>query len=293
MRVAQSGSFSLAAKQFGVTQSRMSKQIAALEQHMGVQLLSRSTRQLRLTQEGLDYLNYVERILELHDEAEAHVGLAKSTPTGLVRLGSPIMFAAVFLPSKVGALIENHPRLNIEIVVSDASPNLIEQDLDLAIRFGALSGDIVAKRVGVARRVVAASPAYIARYGMPERPEDLNQHQCLLFTVPAANREWTFRGPHGTSTIEIQNRFSSNSSQVLRQACVEGVGIAMLPAWLLADQLKDGTVVRVLGAYEPQSLPVSIVYPFRENIPLKTRIVTEFLAASLQRELAATAPPAT
>jgi len=293
VRVARSGSFSLAAKQCGVTQSRMSKQIAGLERHLGVQLLSRSTRQLRLTQDGVDYLQFAERILDLIDEAQAHVGLAKATPQGLVRVGSPIMFAAVFLLSKVAALLEGHPLLKFEIVVSDASPNLIEQDLDVAIRFGALSGDVVAKRLGAIRRVVVASPAYVARFGKPDRPEDLAHHQCLLLTVQALGRDWSFTGPQGSITVGIQSRFSSNSSQVIKEACLAGHGIAMLPSWLFAEQLSAGTVRRVLEGFEPESLPASIIYPARENIPLKTRVVTAFLAATLRRELAAmaAAPP--
>ncbi len=268
----------------------MSKQIAALERHLGVQLLSRTTRQLRLTQDGIDYLRFAERILDLMDEAEAHVGLAKGAPTGLVRVGSPIMFAPVFLLGKIAALIDTHPLLRVEVVVSDASPNLIEQDIDVAVRFGTLSGDIIATRLGIVPRVIAASPDYIARAGMPRRPKDLTQHQCLLFSIPALSREWTFDGPDGKETVEIDSRFSSNSSQLLRDACVAGLGITILPRWLFAEQLKAGTVRRILAGYEPESLPASIVYPFRDNIPLKTRIVTEFLAAALRRELTHSSP---
>ncbi len=290
-RVAKSGSFSLAAKQSGATQSKMSKQIAALEHHLGTQLLSRTTRGLRLTEEGLDYLQFAERVLNLVDEAEAHVGSGKGAPKGLVRVGSPIMFAPIFLLNKVVALIESHPLLRIDVVVSDASPNLIEQDLDVAIRFGVVSGDVVASRLGTIPRVAVASPSYIARAGMPRRPDDLARHQCLLFRIPALSREWSFRGSEGVETIELESRFSSNSSQMLRDACVAGMGIALLPRWLFAEQLKAGTVMRVLTDYEPESLPAFIVYPYREHIPLKTKVVTDFLSAALRRELARASPP--
>jgi LysR family transcriptional regulator, regulator for bpeEF and oprC len=285
-RVARAGSFSLAAKQFGVTQSKMSKQIAALEHELGVQLLSRNTRRVRLTLDGVDYLKFAERILDLLDQAEAHIGRGKAAPIGRVRIGSPIMFATVFLLSKVVALLQTHPLLQFEVIVSDGSPNLIEQDIDVAVRFGGLSGDVVASRIGLIRRVVIASPNYLERCGVPERPQDLRRHQCLLFEVPALDRDWTFNGPDGATTLDVQSRFTSNSSQVIREACVLGLGVAMLPRWLCSQQLKAGALIPILERYEPRGLPVSIVYPSRDNMPLKTRVVTDFLSSTLRRELA-------
>ena len=285
MRVAEYGNFSRAAKQIGVTQSNLSKQVAALEEHLDVRLLSRTTRRLKLTAEGVTYLRYARRILDYVEEAEGQVGRSKSTASGLVRVGSPYAFAQRHLVERVGRLLDRYPRMKIEIAVSDLTPSLIEQEIDIAVRLGELSGELVGKRIGTASRVAVASPGYLKRCGTPKTPDDLARHECLVFTNPTIDRGWTFDWPDGRTTINVSGSFRSNSAQLIKEACLAGRGIAVMPEWLFDQPLRSGELVRVLRKFEPQGIPVSLVHTSRRYVPFKTRVVFDFLFAELRKEL--------
>jgi LysR family transcriptional regulator, regulator for bpeEF and oprC len=285
-RIAQCGSFSLAAKQLSVNQPSLSKQIASLERHLAVRLLSRTTRRVKLTPEGETYLTHVLRILDQVDEAENQIGRARRTPSGLVRIGSPYAFAQRYLISRVPTLLSRYPHVRVEIAVSDLTPNLVEQDIDVAIRLGVISGDVITKHVGMASRVAVAAPSYLRRNGTPATPDDLVRHECLIFTNPTIGRGWTFNWPDGRTTINVSGNFMSNSAQLIKEACLSGLGIAVMPEWLFDEALRKGAVRRVLREYDPQGLPVSIVRMSRKYVPPKTRAVFDFLCAELQIELA-------
>lgn len=290
-RVAESGSFSLAAKQIGLSQSNLSKQIASLERHLAVRLLSRTTRRVRLTPEGFTYLQHARRILEYVQEAESQVGRARGIASGLVRIGSPYAFAQRHLVSRVAQLVDRYPHIKIEIAVNDLAPNLVEQDIDLAIRLGEVTGDLIVKRVGAASRVAVAAPKYLERFGVPKTPDDLVRHECLIFANPTIDRGWTFDWPDGRMTINASGRFLSNSAQLIKDACVAGLGIAVMPLWLFDRSLEAGEVKRILQKFEPQGIPVSIVHTSRRYVPLKTRIVVDFLFAELRKEASLSVGP--
>jgi LysR family transcriptional regulator for bpeEF and oprC len=286
VRVAQCGSFSLAAEQLGVAQSVMSKHVAMLERHLGVRLLSRTTRQMKLTNEGATYLAFAQRILDDVEEAESLVRRSKGSPSGLVRIGSPYSFAQHFLVAVVAKLLIRYPSIETQIVVSDMSPNLIEQDIDIAVRFGELSGDLISKRIGTVPRIAVASPVYIEEFGEPATPGDLIHHQCVLYDNPAVNRPWTFRRESEQIAINVKGRFSANSAQIVRNACLSGLGIAVMPDWLFEGDLASGRLVRILKGYEPENLPLSLVHTSRKYVSLKTRTVVDFLSDELHRALA-------
>lgn len=285
-RIAQCGSFSQAAKLLGVSQPSLSKQIASLERHLAVRLLSRTTRHVKLTPEGETYLAYVLRILDQIDEAENKIGRGQYTPSGLVRIGSPYAFAQRYLVGRVATLLSRHPHVRVEIAVSDLTPNLVEQDIDIAIRLGDVSGDVIAKRIGMASRVVVAAPSYLERNGTPTTPDDLVRHECLIFTNPTIGRGWTFNWPDGRMTISASGSFMSNSAQLIKEACLSGLGIAVMPEWLFDEALRKGEVKRILRKYDPQGLPVSIVRMARKYVPPKIRVIFDFLYAELKAELA-------
>jgi DNA-binding transcriptional LysR family regulator len=284
VRVAQCGSFSAAAREFGMTQPNVSKLVAALETHLGVRLFNRSTRRLRLTEEGLTYLGLGQKILDSVAEADAEVGRARGEPSGLVRLGSPYAFARRYLVPHIGRLLARHRQLRIEVISSDQLDNLVEHGLDLAIRFGNVSGDVVARRVGTVARVAVAAPSYLKQAGSPRAPRDLSTHSCLVHANPVTGSGWTFRRGSGRETIVVSGNFSANSAEVIREACMQGLGIAVMPQWLFHDELAAGSVRRVLRSYEPEGLPVFLTYPSRRFVPLKLKVVTDYLAQELARE---------
>lgn len=286
VRVAQSGSFSVVARTLGVSQPSVSRKIAALEAHLGVRLLSRTTRHLRLTEDGIVYLHDARKILDSIAEADARLGKATDTPSGLVRLGSPYAFARRYLVRRCGALLSRYPQLRIEIVSSDIEDNLVELGLDLAIRFGEPRGDIVARRVGRSSRIAVASPEYLAVAGEPQVPVDLITHNCIVYSNPIIGPRWTFHSGSACETITVSGSFASNSAEVVREACVNGLGITLMPEWLFHEDMASNRIRQVLADFEPQDLPIFVTYASRRFVPPKMRVVVDFLATELGQEAA-------
>lgn len=285
-QVAQSGSFSAAARELGSTQPSVSKQIAALEKHCGVRLLQRTTRQLRLTEDGAAYLTLARRILDSVAEADAHIGRVKGEPIGLVRIGSPYAFATKYVIPKAAELLKRHPLLRIEIVSSDLSINMVENGIDVAIRFGEVAGDCVARQVGTAYRIAVAAPAYLERAGIPVSPTDLTSHNCLVFLNPVAGANWTFSVNGRRQTVAVSGNFSANTAEGVREACLNGLGIALMPEWLFYRDLEEGKIERVLQDCEPEGLTISAAFASRKHLPPKIRMVVDFLYEQLSREKA-------
>ncbi len=283
VRVASCGNFSLAAGQLGVAQPCVSKHIASLERRLGATLLSRNTRQVRLTQEGTVYLRFAQRLLEDVKDAETQVARTKIAPAGLVRIVSPSSFAQRFLLSVSVELMKRYPLIALDLAANDLSPSLIEHDIDIAIRFGDLQGDLITRPLGTARRLAVASPSYIAQYGMPKVPHDLLRHNCLIYSNPIVTSGWTFIGKDGSTTVKVSGGFSSNSALLIKDACLAGLGVAVMPYWLFDEQIVAGKLVRVLDAYEANGLPLSIVYPSRRYISTKIRAVANFVYGALRR----------
>ncbi len=188
---------------------------------------------------------------------------------------------------KVELFLKRYPLGKIEMAGSDMSPSLVENDIDVAIRFGEPTGDLFLRRIGTTARIAVASPSYLARHGTPNEHQDLVHHECLQYKHPALSPDWTFDLGDQSTSVKTMGRFSSNSAQVIKDACLAGLGVAVMPDWLFGEHLKSGKLKRILEKYEPQSLPLSIVYASGKYAPLKTRAVVEFLYVELRRELAA------
>lgn len=284
VRVAQAGSFSVVARALGVTQPSVSRKIAALEAHLGVRLLNRTTRHLRLTEDGLAYLHDARKILDSIAEADARLGKANDTPSGLVRLGSPYAFARRYLVRRCSTLLSRYPQLRIEIVSSDIEDNLVELGLDVAIRFGEPRGDIVARHVGRSSRIAVASPDYLAAAGEPQLPLDLITHNCIVYSNPIIGPRWTFQSDNAHETITVTGSFASNSAEVVREACISGLGITLMPEWLFHDDVASRRVLPVLRDFSPPDLPIYVTYASRRFVPPKMRVVVDYLASELGRE---------
>ncbi|MDH7799461.1 MULTISPECIES: LysR family transcriptional regulator [unclassified Beijerinckia] len=282
VRVAQSHSFSRTAEELDVTQSRVSKQITMLETRLGVRLLSRTTRRVRLTEEGSHFLTFALRMLDGLAEVEAQIGSASGLPSGLVKIGSPSAFARRYLVQSANRILDKYPALRLEIVTGDLAEDLVTQGIDIAIRFGTVSGSMIAKRVGNATRVLVASPEYLNRAGEPMTPEALTSHQCLVYLNPDAGSDWTFAAPSGRRRIAVTSRLQSNNADVVKQACLSGGGIALMPEWLFQEELRTGQVKRLLPQFRPEGLTVTLAYVSRSFVPPKIRIVLDALSTDLR-----------
>lgn len=277
-RVAQAGSFSAVAREIGTTQPAVSRQVAALEEQLGARLIQRSTRRLVLTEDGRDLLSHVDRVLEAVDESLGAVGRRRGAPGGLVRLGASVTFGRLYVAPRMGRLLARYPELSVDLSLSDGRQDMIEEGLDLVIRAGRIMDtSLVARRVGSVSMLIVASAAYLDKRGEPASPADLAAHDCIVFDRWPTPREWQFEGADGTTSVRVDGRFSTNSLEAVREAVLAHMGVAILPAWVLREALKDGTVRPILKRWQPPRIALHAVYPSKRHLAPRTRAVIDFL----------------
>ena len=283
-RVADTGSFSAVAHETGSTQPTVSRAVAALEAHLGARLLNRSSRAVTLTDDGRQFYERAQRALEAVAEAENGVGGRRGLPTGLLRLGTPVAFGRLHVAPRIHTFLERYPGVEVELLMNDAFVDLVGEGLDLAIRVGDLADpSLIARRIGTTRRVTVASPAYLERFGTPEIPADLTQHQCIVYTRLATGNRWHFEGRTGPLTVDVRGRFSTDNSEAVREAVLSGVGIAVVPVWHFTDEIERGLVRILLRDYEPRQLPIHAVYASRRQLAAKVRAAIDFLTEAFAR----------
>ncbi len=277
VRVAEARSFSAVAREMGTTQPAVSRQVAALEEHLGARLIQRTTRSLALTEDGRDLLGHARRVLDNVEEAEASVGRRHSMPGGLVRLGSSSTFGRLYVAPRIPRLLERYPELAIELRMSDGISDLVAEGIDVAIRVGAVQdSSLVARKIGSSRRIAVASADCIAAYGEPQHPSELGRMPCVLFIGSATPAEWHFEGPDGPVSVNVSGRFRTDNGEAVREAVLAGLGFAVLPTWFFTDELTDGRLQPVLTGWEPPRSAISAVYPTRRNLAPRTRAVIDF-----------------
>ena len=279
--VADAGSFSIAARRLGVTQSTVSKQVAALETHLSVRLFQRTTRSLALTDEGSAFYESATRALAAIDEAQAAVG-PKGDVQGLLRVTMPLTLAESRLIAIIADFLEAHPRIQIDMSLSDHALNLVADNIDVAIRVGRLvDSGLVSRKIGLARRVIVASPDYIARAGRPIVPTDLQAHNCLLYSLLATGARWGFVGGQ---SVSVSGNFKTDSPNALRCAALEGVGIAVNARWLFEREIESGALEVLMPDHQPETMPIQAVLPSGRHIAARTRAFVDFVAEALARD---------
>lgn len=280
VRVVEAGSFSAVAREAGTSQPTVSRQIAALEAHLGCLLIQRTTRSLTLTEDGRAFYETARRALEAVAEAESAVGHRKGRPTGTLRLAAASVMGRLHVLPRLPQFLERHPDVSVELVLGDGFTDLVEQGIDLALRVGVLEDPgLVARRIGLSRRIVAATPAYLARHGTPQTPDDLRHHACIVYAGLATGAAWPFEGPTGRLSIPVSGRLRVDSTEAVRSATLLGLGIGMVPVWHFVDgELETGRLVPLLQAWEASPLPIHAVYPTRRFVAPKVRAMIEFLA---------------
>jgi DNA-binding transcriptional LysR family regulator len=281
VRVVEAKSFTGAAARLGVSKSVVSARVSALEDALGTRLLQRTTRKLALTPEGLALHEHAARMVAAADDAAA--AGAADRPRGLLRVDAPVAFAQDYLAPPIAAYLERYPDVRVEITMSDRFIDLISEGVDVTIRIASrLAGTgLVARKLTADRTVLVAAPAYLARRGTPVVPEDLAQHDCLVYSLLKDSEEWTFRSPGGKQPIvlPIRARFQAGSGALLRSAALSGMGLAVLPTFMVAGDLSAGRLVRVIDAFAPHPLGIHAAYPQGKRVPAKTRAFVDLLAA--------------
>jgi DNA-binding transcriptional LysR family regulator len=279
VRISETGSFSAVAREAGTTQPAISRQIAALETHLGARLVQRSTRSLTLTEDGRLLLERARHVIEAVEETEAAVGQRTSLPSGLVRIGCPLVFGRTYIVPHLGGLLEKYPDLTIDLHVADDVVDIVHEGLDVSIRVGEVTdGSLIARRIGVTTALPVASVAYLDAHGEPNHPSDLAKHTCVIFTRSAEGADWQFTGPDGRVSVHVSGRLRTNSIEAVLASVVAGQGIARVPLWMLREPLRAGLVRPILQPWQAKPTPISAVYPSRRFLPPRTRAVIDYLA---------------
>lgn len=279
IKVVDTGSFTAAADRLGLSKSVVSRRVAELEDRLGARLLNRTTRRLSLTEVGSAFHERCARILADLDEAERAVADLHAAPRGRLRVNAPVSFGVMHLAPAIAAFLERHPAIDMEIDLNDRYVDLVDEGYDLAVRIGRLrDSSLIARRLAPSRMVVCASPAYLERRGVPAQPEDLVQHNCLIYSNVPTAEQWTFRCGAQTRSVRITGTLRTGNGDLLREAAMAGVGIAVLPTFLCGDALASGALFSVLPDAHVAESTVFAVYPQNRHLSPKVRAFVDFLA---------------
>jgi DNA-binding transcriptional LysR family regulator len=278
--VVEHGSFARAADRLDLSTSAISRQVADLEEHLGVRLLNRTTRRLSLTESGTAFHERCVQLLADLDEAEQAVTAAAIEPRGTLKLTCSITFGVRHLAPAIAAFSARHPQLRFDVELSDRAVDLVDEGFDLAIRIGDIgSQNLIGRRLGTTELVPCAAPDYLARHGTPRTPEALAQHACLSYEYMPTRGVWRFRDAQGQErTVRIAGPAHANNGRMLVALAVAGLGIALEPDFIVAPEIRTGRLVPLLPAYRPATAPVWAVYPSRRHLSAKVRAFVDFLA---------------
>jgi DNA-binding transcriptional LysR family regulator len=276
-RVASTLSMTVAGRELSLSPAVVSKRIKHLEERLGTRLFHRTTRQLSLTEAGQGFFIRIESILSGIEDAEAFIAGRTEKARGTLKISAPTSFGRMHVAPHLRPFMSENPDITVNLTLSDEFIDLVAGGYDVAIRIGELTdSSLVARRLAPVRRLLCASPAYIEAHGMPQTLDDLASHVCL---PPHNNDTWRLEGPNGPVSYRPQGPLITNSSEVIREAVIAGLGIALRSTWDIGPELKSGALVRVLPFLEaPKNVALSAVYPSREFLPAKVRLFIDYLA---------------
>ncbi len=281
--VVEAGGFSKAAARLGVAKSVVSRRLRALESRLGVQLLQRTTRTRSLTGPGRQLYERAVRILADLEEAEQLIADANAALSGRIRLAAPLSFGLHHLDSLLADFMRQHPGIDLDLDLNDRQVDLVEEGFDMAVRIGELSDStLLARRLGSARLVTCASPAYLKQHGTPQHPDQLRRHVGLQYSNASPGQAWQFASPAGEVLVSVPDiRMRANNGDALATAATAGLGVIHTPRFLVEKLLATGKLITVLAGYERPPLGIYAVYPPGRLLPRRIETLTAFLAQRL------------
>lgn len=284
MSVVEAGSFVGGAKLMGLSRSATGKAIARLEHRLGVRLLNRTTRSCSLTGEGNSFHEQCKLIVSSIEQAEASVKSSSTVPSGSLRISVPDAFGRMFVLPLINDYMKQWPEVRIEMNFTDRAVDLIEEGFDLAVRIGTTISDgradtrLISRVVAEFEAVMIASPHYIARKGEPAIPDDLADHDCLLFASTMHRHVWRVREPSGEwMRAGGHSRLRMDNGEALLDSAIAGMGIAFLPTFLCAEALKSGQLKRILSDYQTETAPITVIYPSKQYLSAKVRYLIDLI----------------
>jgi DNA-binding transcriptional LysR family regulator len=279
VRVVDCGSFSAAAARLKISKSAVSAHVQRLENRLGVRLLNRTTRRLSVTEAGAAYYRHCIRIIADAEAAEQAAIALQREPRGTLRISAPDSFGWMHVAPALSGFLKRYPDLAVEITLSPAHVNLVEEGFDLAIRIGVLQDSrLVVRKLAPSRIILCAAPGYLEHRGVPRKPEDLAQHNCICTAVLPWGGEWPLASPRGKLRVAVSESFRSNSAEMLRAAALDGLGIVVLPTWAAAEPLRTSALERVLPGWELPASAIYAVYPGNRLMSMKVRAFVNHLA---------------
>lgn len=280
VKVAETRSFSLAARRLKASKSAISRQVSALEAELGARLFHRTTRSLALTEAGARYLERVSRVLTDLAEADESVSAMQAVARGRLRVNAPMSFGFLHLAPALKEFCALYPQVELDLVMNDRFVDLVEEGFDVAVRIAALQdSSLVARRIAPIRLVVCASPDYVTQRGAPLTPRDLAGHDCLLNSNIPGAQEWRFQNPGGKPfSVQVSGKLAINNGDALRVAALNGLGLTVLPTFIVGRDLQSGALLSLLSEYVPQELALHAVYPHPRHLSPKVRAFVDFIA---------------
>ncbi|MEL7069625.1 MAG: LysR family transcriptional regulator [Cyanobacteria bacterium J06581_3] len=279
VEVVNHSGFAAAGRHMDQSRSVVNKLVAQLEADLGVQLLQRTTRRVSPTDTGRAYYERCVDILAEVKAAELSVSQMQAEPKGALRINAPMSFGTMHLAKAIAHFIHRYPDIQVQMTLSDRFIDLIEEGFDVTLRIAGETKEdaLISHLITPIRRVLCASPAYLEARGIPEHPDDLRQHDCLKYGHLATGNRWQLIGPDKTYTVPISCRFYSNNGEVLKEGAIAGVGIALLPTFIVGDALKAGELVVVMSEYCPSAIAARLCYATNRHLSTKIQLLTSFL----------------
>ncbi|RKP57717.1 LysR family transcriptional regulator [Pararobbsia silviterrae] len=280
----EEGSLVAAARRFGLSAAMAGKHVSAIEADLNTRLLQRTTRRLNVTDAGQAYYERCKRILEAFDEANREASDAQGNARGVLRVAAPVTFGAMHVGEVVARYLEDHPNVNVDVVLGDRYIDLIDAGVDVAIRIGRLQDPgLVIRRLAPCRMVVCASPSYLERHGVPSEPDALRRAPRLVFSEAVSAGDWTLLDADGRAhRVDGPRRLTANNTQMLLAAALAGAGVAYGPTFVFGEHLRRGALVALLPGYRAADLDIQAVYPSARRIPLKVRRFVDYLAEAFE-----------
>ncbi|MDB5962742.1 MAG: bacterial regulatory helix-turn-helix, lysR family protein [Massilia sp.] len=281
VRVVETGSLSAAARAIPMSLTSVSRHVSALEKQFGMQLLRRTTRHIALTNEGRLFFERAKSILAELDDVGTLLSAGRDAPAGRLRIASPALLGRTVIAPLLPGFLARHAAVSVELLLVDRAVNLVEEDIHLAIRVGRLPDSaLVARKIGEVRMVVCAAPSYIARRAAPCSPDELRQHDCLVFSDQPGPVDWRFKSANARHSVRITGRLWANALDVLAAAAIDGAGILRAPSWQVAGDIEHGRLQPILQDYETTPAPVNVLFERARRTSASLRAFLDYLVES-------------
>jgi DNA-binding transcriptional LysR family regulator len=283
VRVVEAGSLSAAARAIPMSLTSVSRHLSALETQFGMQLLRRTTRHIALTNEGRLFFERAKSILAELDEVGTLLSMGRSEPAGRLRIAAPTLLGRTVIAPLLPCFLARHAAVAVELLLIDRAVNLVEEDIHLAIRVGRLPDSaLVARKLGDVRMIVCAAPSYIERRGTPCSPDELRQHDCLVFSDQPGPVDWRFKSAGIRHSARITGRLWANALDVLTAAAIDGAGIVRTPSWQVAEDIQSGRLRRILQDYETTPAPVNVLFERARRTSPSVRAFLDYLVEATE-----------